>query len=75
MANLLKLTYWDFVLETENPTQMLGLGLATEPVKLTSLLQRGSESGSLELTSVARHNSGSCLRVLRLVLQLVSVST
>ena len=37
----LDVTYWDFVLETENPTQVLEPGLATEAHKLTSLLQRG----------------------------------
>ena len=46
LANLFKLTHWDFVLEMENPTQVLEPGLTTEAYKLTSLLQRGSESGS-----------------------------
>ena len=39
---------------------MLESGLATEAYNLTSLLQRGSECGSLELTAMLRHNSGSC---------------
>ena len=58
-VNLLKLKYWDFLLETKNPTQVLEPGLATGAYKLTSLLNRGSESGSLESTAMLEHNSGS----------------
>ena len=60
MANLLELTHWNFVLETENLTQVLESDLVTEAYKLTSVPQQGSESGLLELTAVLRHNLGSC---------------